>query len=48
MNPPADTVADVTSGRSPVELTPMSVPKASDVLAQELRERILSGQFPRG
>ena len=48
MNPPVDTVADVTSGRSPVELGPMSVPKASDVLAQELRERILSGQFAEG
>jgi len=28
-----------------VRLTPMAVPKASDVLASELRERILSGEF---
>src|SRR5690606_25449536 len=31
--------------RSSVRLTPMAVPKASDVLASELRERILSGEF---
>lgn len=31
--------------RSSVRLTPMAVPKASDVLAGELRERILSGEF---
>ena len=31
--------------RSSVRLTPMAVPKASDVLAEELRERILSGEF---
>ena len=29
-------------------LSPMQVPKASDVLATELRERILSGEFPEG
>jgi DNA-binding FadR family transcriptional regulator len=29
-------------------LSPMQVPKASDVLANELRERILSGEFPEG
>lgn len=28
-----------------MRLTPMAVPKASDVLASELRERILSGEF---
>lgn len=31
--------------RSSVRLAPMSVPKASDVLASELRERILSGEY---
>jgi GntR family transcriptional regulator, transcriptional repressor for pyruvate dehydrogenase complex len=35
-------------GRSAIRLTPMDVPKASDVLANELRERILSGEFPEG
>jgi DNA-binding FadR family transcriptional regulator len=29
-------------------LTPMDVPKASDVLAHELRERILTGEFAEG
>ena len=29
-----------------VTLSPIEVPKASDVLASELRERILSGEFP--
>nr|WP_174320722.1 FadR/GntR family transcriptional regulator [Gordonia paraffinivorans] len=32
----------------PVRLQPMSVPKASDVLANDLRERILRGDFPSG
>src|ERR1700683_5556342 len=32
----------------PVRLAPMHVPKASDVLADDLRERILSGEFPEG
>jgi len=36
------------SGRSSVKLTPMQVPKASDVLADDLRERILKGDFPEG
>jgi len=46
MNSPAESVAD---GKGPrVELGPMAVPKASDVLANELRERILSGQFAEG
>jgi DNA-binding FadR family transcriptional regulator len=31
--------------RSAIRLTPMEVPKASDVLAEELRERILDGEF---
>lgn len=34
--------------RSTIRLSPMEVPKASDVLANELRERILSGEFPEG
>lgn len=34
--------------RSSIRLAPMEVPKASDVLANELRERILSGEFPEG
>ena len=34
--------------RVPVQLTPMQVPKASDVLADDLRERILRGEFPEG
>jgi GntR family transcriptional repressor for pyruvate dehydrogenase complex len=34
--------------RSPVRLSPMEVPKASDVLANDLRERILTGEFPEG
>lgn len=32
--------------RSAIQLRPMDVPKASDVLADELRERILDGEFP--
>jgi DNA-binding FadR family transcriptional regulator len=35
-------------GRSQLKLTPMEVPKASDVLANELRERILDGEFAEG
>ncbi|MFC8661323.1 FadR/GntR family transcriptional regulator [Streptomyces sp. NPDC057199] len=34
--------------RSSVRLAPMDVPKASDVLANELRERILTGEFAEG
>src|SRR6266851_5544605 len=34
--------------RQPVRLTPLPVPKASDVLADDLRERILLGEFPEG
>ena len=37
-----------TSTRSTVLLTPVDVPKASDVLARELRERILSGELTEG
>lgn len=36
------------STRSSIRLAPMEVPKASDVLANELRERILSGEYPEG
>ena len=36
------------AGRSSIQLAPMDVPKASDVLANELRERILSGEFAEG
>ena len=36
------------SARSTIQLSPMDVPKASDVLANELRERILSGVYPEG
>ena len=38
--------ANVT--RPAITLTPMAVPKASDVLANELRERILNGEFEEG
>ena len=37
-----------TVSRHPVKLRPMHVPKASDVLADDLRERILRGEFPAG
>ena len=37
-----------TVARHPVQLQPMQVPKASDVLANDLRERILRGDFPSG
>jgi GntR family transcriptional repressor for pyruvate dehydrogenase complex len=42
--------AQVDSGttRVPVRLAPMQVPKASDVLAEDLRERILRSEFPEG
>lgn len=36
------------TARRAVQLTPMQVPKASDVLADDLRERILRGDFPEG
>jgi GntR family transcriptional regulator, transcriptional repressor for pyruvate dehydrogenase complex len=39
---------DAGKDRSAIRLAPMRVPKASDVLANELRERILSGEFPEG
>src|ERR1700750_1519435 len=34
--------------RPQVRLTPLPVPQASDVLADDLRERILLGEFPEG
>ena len=34
--------------RHAVRLTPLQVPKSSDVLADDLRERILRGDFPEG
>lgn len=34
------------NARSLIRLSPMEVPRASDVLATELRERILSGEYP--
>lgn len=38
-----------TSGHAPrATLTPLRVPKASDVLADDLRERILRNEFPEG
>jgi GntR family transcriptional regulator, transcriptional repressor for pyruvate dehydrogenase complex len=37
-----------SEARSMIRLSPMEVPKASDVLATELRERILSGEYPEG
>jgi DNA-binding FadR family transcriptional regulator len=40
--------ASAPTQRSAVQLTPMQVPKASDVLADDLRERILRGEFPEG
>jgi GntR family transcriptional repressor for pyruvate dehydrogenase complex len=40
--------SDPTPRRQPVKLTPMQVPKASDVLADDLRERILRGDFAEG
>src|SRR6202040_3760480 len=36
------------TARSSVLLKPVDVPKASDVLARELRERILSGELVEG
>ncbi|MFD0306892.1 FadR/GntR family transcriptional regulator [Streptomyces sp. NPDC059517] len=46
----SETAAARPSGgrQSVIRLAPMEVPKASDVLANELRERILSGEFDEG
>lgn len=45
----AESLSSETDGiRRPVRLSPMQVPKASDVLADDLRERILRGEFPEG
>ena len=40
--------AATTPSRSPIRLSPFDVPKASDVLASELRERILNGELAEG
>jgi DNA-binding FadR family transcriptional regulator len=37
-----------SEARSAIRLSPMEVPKASDVLANELRERILAGEYVEG
>lgn len=42
------TVEGTPSGRSSITLFPMQVPKAPEVLADALRERILSGEYPEG
>jgi GntR family transcriptional repressor for pyruvate dehydrogenase complex len=42
------TDSDKRGARSAIQLSPMKVPKASDVLANELRERILTGEFAEG
>jgi DNA-binding FadR family transcriptional regulator len=44
----AERTNGTSEGRSAIQLTPLEVPKASDVLAHELRERILSGEFEVG
>lgn len=36
------------TARSAVQLTPIDVPKASDILVHDLRERILRGEFAEG
>jgi GntR family transcriptional regulator, transcriptional repressor for pyruvate dehydrogenase complex len=41
-------IPDSRPRRRAVQLTPLQVPKASDVLADDLRERILRGDFPVG
>ena len=45
---PRPLVSKSGPSRPPVRLTPMPVPKASEVLADDLRERILLGEFPEG
>jgi GntR family transcriptional repressor for pyruvate dehydrogenase complex len=42
----AEPLLSESTRRMNVKLTPMQVPKASDVLADDLRERILRGEFP--
>lgn len=43
-----DQLDETPERRKSVRLAPIQVPKASDVLATELRERILRGEFPSG
>src|SRR6201994_2458904 len=40
--------AEPDPGRAKLTLAPLEVPKAADVLANELRERILNGEFAEG
>jgi GntR family transcriptional repressor for pyruvate dehydrogenase complex len=44
----AESSSEAGAVRHAVRLSPMQVPKASDVLADDLRERILRGEFPEG
>jgi DNA-binding FadR family transcriptional regulator len=44
----ADPASENGPRRHDVRLAPIRVPKASEVLADELRERILRGEFPEG
>jgi GntR family transcriptional regulator, transcriptional repressor for pyruvate dehydrogenase complex len=44
----SDASEDAMAIPNPIKLSPMKVPKASDVLAHELRERILTGEFVEG
>ncbi|HWU22132.1 MAG TPA: FadR/GntR family transcriptional regulator [Nocardioides sp.] len=48
MTEATDVETNPSTIRRPVRLSPMQVPKASDVLADDLRERILRGEFPEG
>ena len=41
-------MSDEQGSPKPIRLSPMKVPKASDVLAHELRERILNDEFEAG
>lgn len=43
-----DGAGSTAGGRSKIRMAPMVVPKASDVLANELRERILKGELAEG
>lgn len=46
-NDPAPSTGGPTP-RSEIRIAPLKVPKASDVLANDLRERILTGEFAEG
>lgn len=45
---PEPTTDPGPAARTPVRLMPIQVPKASDVLADDLRERILRSEYPEG